>query len=503
MGDEEKAPAALTFTERLGLHKRRGKYLVEKAELLLQTGTSNKSAVAAFLKFDDCAQFYYRASVSFRACSKFRESGDTLVKCAKMHQKLKLFLEAATLFTEAAEVFLKVDKGECVRSMRSAISIYCDAGKFEIAARMERKVAYMHFTAKHYEESAFHFKKAANFLSGEQLLDQSDHCLEMSVKCYLELMELEKVREGLEMVAFGCTQSNLRRFNGRAHLFTAVLTLFHTPLLYRFRERTEVILRPGVKQTDIVTIEQIIDEDSASKYNEILLKCREYEDIDFHWRVAKQHLFISNLIRYRLEFDLDTLIDHIYFFNNVIALDMYQLRFIKTMVDEVQTEIDRRIEVKRLIKMRRDQGDARRVKRAELKEQMEELGLDAAIAAEAMEKMFVDDEQELEDSKTHLSLNWENHFNANKKGKNMRAMAAAEHSDHMDDMAPDEPEEGEEGEEGEKGEEGGGGGEKKEEAFQDSDSDKGVSSEEDEGPIKKEEKKDRKKRAPDPKKQIL
>ncbi len=333
MGDDsETAPAAMTFTERLQVHKRRGKILVEKAEELLQKGTSGKTAIAAFLKFDDCAQFYYRASVSFRACAKFRESGDTLVKCAKMHQKLNLFLEAATLFTEAAEVFLKVDKGECVRAMRSAISIYCDAGKFDIAARMERKVAYFHYSAKHFEEAAFHFKKSANFLAGEQLLDQSDHCLEMAVKCYLEMKEYEKVQEQLELVAMGSTESNLRRFNARGHLFTAALTMFHKHLTYRFNERTEVILRPGVKQEGIITIEQIIDEDSASKYNEILLKMREYEDLDFHWRSAKEHMFIDNLIQHRLAFDLDSIMDHIYFYNNVRPLDSYQLEFLRVMV---------------------------------------------------------------------------------------------------------------------------------------------------------------------------
>ncbi len=182
-GEEASDGALVTVSQRLAYHKKRGKQLMDRAEALLIKGSDGASRLASFLKYDDCASFFYRASISFKASGRYRESADALVRCAEMYQKLKLFFEAATFFTEAAEIFSKVDKGECVRCMRSAISIYCDAGKFGIAARMERKVAHIHFHSKHWEEAAFHFKKAANFLAGEQLLDQADDCLEYVHAC--------------------------------------------------------------------------------------------------------------------------------------------------------------------------------------------------------------------------------------------------------------------------------------------------------------------------------
>ncbi len=166
----------------------------------------------------------------------------------------------------------------------------------------------------------------------------------------------------------------------------------------------------------------------------------------------------------------------------------------------------RRVEVKRLIKMQRDQADARRVKRQELREQMEELGLDQSVATEAMERMYIEDEEILQASKTHLTLDWEKHFTHGKKLKNIKAMANAEHNEHMDEMEPDEPEDGEEALEGEHGGEGGVEGEKAEGkgevGFAESDDDPGISSEEEEA-APKAEPKERKKRKVDPNKQIL
>ena len=132
-----------------------------------------------------------------------------------------------------------------MKTLRKAISIYCDAGKFEISARMERKVADLHFESKHWEEAAFHYRKAANFLSGEQLLDQSDYCLSLASRCYEELKLYEKVRELEELIAYGCVQSNLRRFNARDHLFTAALTLLENSFntLYNAQRRSAVECR--------------------------------------------------------------------------------------------------------------------------------------------------------------------------------------------------------------------------------------------------------------------
>jgi len=62
-----------------------------------------KPKVAAIFNQDSLAIKLYRQSVLLRIKSKWRESGDTLIQCADIYIKMKMMIEAATLYTEAAE----------------------------------------------------------------------------------------------------------------------------------------------------------------------------------------------------------------------------------------------------------------------------------------------------------------------------------------------------------------------------------------------------------------
>lgn len=90
-----------------------------------------------------------------------------------------------------------------------------------------------------------------------------------------------------------------------------------------------MILRPGVKLTNIVTVDDVIERHSKEKYSEILAKSREYEMMDPYFRVSKECMFIDNIIKYRLDWKLHEAVDHVYFWNNVrplgrlVQLEMY------------------------------------------------------------------------------------------------------------------------------------------------------------------------------------
>ena len=102
-------------------------------------------------------------------------------------------------------------------------------------------------------------------------------------------------------------------------------------ILTHLQDVTEVILRPGVKLTNIVTVDDVIDRHSREKYSEILAKSREYEMMDPYFRVSKECMFIDNIIKYRLDWKLHEAVDHVYFWNNVrplgrlVQLEMYEV----------------------------------------------------------------------------------------------------------------------------------------------------------------------------------
>jgi hypothetical protein len=134
----------------------------------------------------------------------------------------------------------------------------------------------------------------------------------------------------------------------------------------------------------------------------------------------------------------------------VRPLGEFQLQYLHVVVREVQTELDRRLELRTLAQMRKDQAQRRRDKRQEMRDQMEELGLDMAILTETIERMVQEDEAAVEAAKTPLTKVWEAHFKAS-KGQ-LRRMAKAETDDHLAELdAKGEAGEGE-GAEGEGGE---------------------------------------------------
>jgi len=391
--ENEAVEQLTTISDRLAFHRRRGKKFLAKAEEILKS----KAKAGAFLKYDDAAMYFFKSSISYRICGKWREGGDALKRCAEMHETLKLYLEAATLLTEVAEIYIKVDKGEAVATQRKAISMYCDAGKFDIAGRMERKIADMHYTNKHWEEAAFHYKKAANFLSGEQMLDQSDACLELAANCMMEVKEYLEAQSLWELVASGCVQSNLRRFQARDKLFMGILCMIGIAYKYPVHELDDTVEN---------SVEAIVARTSTKKYEPVLDKIKEYERIDYLWTAAKEVEFFKNIIEFRLKFEVHNFVDHIYFWNNVRPLSRHQLIILKVPVDEINDELDRRAELRRLEDMRKTLAAERKVKRAEMKAKLEALGIMDGITIEMMEAEYEEDEARVIASATQATLRW-------------------------------------------------------------------------------------------------
>ena len=90
-------------------------------------------------------------------------------------------------------------------------------------------LGFMHFYVKHYEDAAVHFRKAANFLAGDNLLDQSDFCVEKNAECLIHIGEYEEASKQYELIARSCVCSNLRRFNARDYLLKALICYFGVP----------------------------------------------------------------------------------------------------------------------------------------------------------------------------------------------------------------------------------------------------------------------------------
>ena len=424
----------------------------------------NKQAnPAAFLKNDNAIWYYYQAVINYKTSSKWREAGDVLMKIAKLYETLKMLLEAACVCTDAAETYMKIDKGEGMNAMRKAITIYSDIGRFDVAGRLEKKIAYMHFTMKHWDDAAFHYRKAGNFLAGENLIDQSDICFEFSALCHVELHKLEEAKTDFETVAKGALQSNLRRFHTVGYLFRAILCLMGMKMVIK-QPPPDPNDKPGWIESEEPILKSI-QEATDLKYNRILETISEYKMVDFLWKLSKEVLFLQNIVKARKEWNKHDFADHLYYWNNVKPIDRMSLLMFKEVYQEFINEFQRReIRIKRLDaqKLRRER---RKEKMKEAKKLMQEMGLTGPVEIEEDEEDkrlsaiiagdrklikvdtqaadFTDSDDEKED------IDAENEEGAGDEGGAEGEEEVAEEVEG-EESEDDDDEEGEEGEEGAK-----------------------------------------------------
>lgn len=355
------------------------KFYRAKGNLLMKIGEgilSRELILSAYtLKFDEATYFFYRASVAFRACSRFRDAGECLTKCAHTFLTLKSFVEAAVLYTEAAELFVKVDKSEAANCLDKAVSIYCDSGRFDTSGRLERQIAMIYFDLQDWEEAVIHFRKAADFFEGEQIIEPCVSCLEKAAICYIEMTEFETAAELYEKLAVSSYRSNLRIFNCRNLLLHSLLCLM-----------------AGIVHAD--------DPFGKKKYDKVRQKWKDYLEDFTVWLCSKEALFIDNILKNRLTYNRTDFIDHVYYWDAVHPWTKHDIILLKVVLQEIETELAKRAAVvaKRQAKEARK---AERIKKAaDRRQALIEQGKDPGryikdSKREDMEDMDEDDEDEL------------------------------------------------------------------------------------------------------------
>ena len=316
---------------------------------------------------------------SLAKMSKWRDAADELVNIAKRFSTypLKLTLHSAGFYAQAAELYEAVDMMEAARAFESASRIYSDLGYFNISGRLEGRIAQIHYMNKHWEEAASHFRKAANFLAGEKLLDQSDRFLEMTAKCVIRMNNFAEASKLYFAIAKSCARTNLRMFNARDHLLKAIIYLFGLPVDVRVEEVKEIeeahslFERNKAKALKLATLERKKQkmlnkkqqkDDPASeadapldlgdyageferpmrrsqiKYDDIKYQFESCNKIDFMWYTSIEKRFLNNILTARAELDDSTFVDHIYFFNTVRPLDVYCMNALKEALREIPAE---------------------------------------------------------------------------------------------------------------------------------------------------------------------
>lgn len=164
-------------------------------------------------------------SIKLQGKGHWRDAADEMVACGKLlkGRLMGMPLQSACFYASAADNYFKVDKTEALKTYQIAIQMYCDLARFDVAGTLERTVASIHYQNKHWEEAGVHYRKAADFLSGERQIEASDLCYNMSADCLIRIGESMQACKVHQQIAKSCATSNLRKFNARSHLMKAIV----------------------------------------------------------------------------------------------------------------------------------------------------------------------------------------------------------------------------------------------------------------------------------------
>jgi len=280
---------------------------------------------------------------------------------------------------------MKVDEDEAIEDYKRTIKLYSDVGRFEITGKLEQLVGTIHLNEKHWEDACLHFRRASNYLASDKLIDQSDFCLQKCAECLVLLGNYKEASNNYQILAKSCINTNLRRFSSHDHLLMSILCMMVIPET----NITDISINPVINFFNKKNKHQLHNEDNSSpsddfyqhddissinspnksfksvgnsnKYDaltssisplylskwDILYNINEqYDLLDYLWRRSKEKLFIRNIIKARIELDMHSFADHLYYWTNVRPLNELQTMLLKIIYNELQLSIQLMLEEK-------------------------------------------------------------------------------------------------------------------------------------------------------------
>ena len=226
-----------------------------KGDTFLQEGQSilKKStwfASSTEQKYEDAAEAFTKAANAYKVGGWNDEAGAAYKRAAELYkEKLKSLGEASKCLSDAGACLKKSNPAEAVGCYRSAVTLLCDAGRLNQAAKLSKEIAEIYETdGAHAEEVAgdtegggsggggnnaaivaaiASYQQSAELFEMEQAKSQASACLQKVAELSsgaLDPPELLRAAEIYESLGRQCLESNLLKYNAKTHFLNAILS---------------------------------------------------------------------------------------------------------------------------------------------------------------------------------------------------------------------------------------------------------------------------------------
>jgi alpha-soluble NSF attachment protein len=254
-------------------------------------------------KYEDAEEIYEKAANMFKMAKKWQLAGDAFIKASEMHLKLGNKHDIAQCYNSAATCYKKVNPQEAINCLRMAVEIFCELGRFSVAAKQQKEIAELYEEEKEYDECIVNYEKAAEYFSTEDASSSANACL-LKVALYsAQLEKYDKAIEIFERVAAGSIDNTLLKYSVKDHFMHAALCHMCTGEIHTAKRALE-----------------------------------RYQEMDVTFSSTRECEFLKNIMLAFEEGDVDAFTGHVIDFDSISKLNNWKttmlLRIKKLIKDE-------------------------------------------------------------------------------------------------------------------------------------------------------------------------
>ncbi|CAG8532074.1 26530_t:CDS:2 [Dentiscutata erythropus] len=175
-------------------------------------------------KFEEAAELYNKAANIFKLGKRWKEAGDAFTKAANMQLQLNERDDAATTFINAAKCYKKGSFEDAITSLKQAIEILTDRGRFQAAAGHQKDIAQIYESDLIDLEKAMQaYEIAADWYAGEEATALANNCLLKVATFAATLEQYDKAIEKFEQVAAASLDNQLTKWSLKDYFLKAGL----------------------------------------------------------------------------------------------------------------------------------------------------------------------------------------------------------------------------------------------------------------------------------------
>lgn len=263
--------------------------LREEAEKKMNSGGFFKALFSKNSnRVEESIEYYTRAGNLFKMAKNWPQAGYAFSDAADLNFRNDNYVEAATNYIDAANCFKRCDSSKATEYYLKAIDIYCDKGKFVMAAKYHQVIAELLEGEYDIDEAILYYEKAADLYKQECNFSSANKCLEKIAEYAALSADYHKAINIFQEIACFDLASSVLKYCAKHYLFRAAICLLCSEADIKTKLQTYINMHPAF-------------EDSREyQFIICLLECTELGDPEGFSNAVKKYDSITKLSQWHI-----------------------------------------------------------------------------------------------------------------------------------------------------------------------------------------------------------